>query len=111
MGLAPFDTRHIEPSMPDRNAPASALDHSHCRAICEEIGERLRLLLKPTASDIPPRLRALMDRLADLDEAPSIVPSIDETCFADGRSVAAPVTPSSGPARPATSRGSVFAGS
>jgi hypothetical protein len=67
--------------MPYRNAEALALDHAHCRAICEEIGERLRQVLKPEALEIPARLLALLDRLAELDEAPSIVPSIDETSF------------------------------
>jgi hypothetical protein len=64
-----------------RNAEALALDHSHCRAICEEIGERLRQVLKPESPEIPQRLLALLDRLSELDEAPSIVPSIDETSF------------------------------
>ena len=64
--------------MPNRNAEAIALDHAHCRAICDEIGERLREVLKPEALEIPQRLRELLDRLAQMEQAPSIVPSIDE---------------------------------
>jgi hypothetical protein len=67
--------------MPNRNAAALVLDPTHCHAICEEIGERLRAVLKPEASEIPPRLLVLLDRLAQLDEAPSIAPSIDEMAF------------------------------
>jgi hypothetical protein len=68
-----------------QNAACLNLDHTHCRAICDEIGERLHFIMKP-ASDIPPRLLDLIDRLAELEKsdlprlkrAPSIVPSIDE---------------------------------
>ena len=55
------------------------LDHIHCRAICDEIGERLREVLRREASEMPPRLLILMEELAQLDDhGPSIVPSIDE---------------------------------
>jgi hypothetical protein len=97
--------------MPNRNAKASALEQTHCRAICDEIGERLRLVLKPNASEIPPGLRALIDRLAGLDEAPSIVPSIDDMIVPGRHATLVSVKPSSDPARPATNRGSVSAGS
>jgi len=68
------------------NAPLLNLDHAHCRAICDEIGERLGFLLKPTASDIPPRLQYFIGKLAELETtglpqlelAPSIIPSIEE---------------------------------
>jgi hypothetical protein len=52
----------------------------HCRAICDEIGDRLRVLLDREAGAIPQRLRVLMDRLAELDgaQAPSIVPGMDD---------------------------------
>jgi hypothetical protein len=63
--------------MAKRNIEALALDHAHCRAICDEIGERLRQVLKPEALEIPQRLLALLDRLAELEQAPSIVPSIE----------------------------------
>jgi hypothetical protein len=66
--------------MPNRSKADTAvvLDHLHCRAICDEIGDRLRYALAREASEIPPRLIALIDRLALLDETPSIVPSIEE---------------------------------
>jgi len=56
------------------------LDHTHCRAICEEIGDRLREVLDRNTSRTPPNLQRLIDRLADLEResAPSIVPSFDE---------------------------------
>jgi hypothetical protein len=56
------------------------LDSSHCRAICDEIGERLRMVLDREAAPLPPRLQLLMARLIeqDLIQAPSIVPAIDD---------------------------------
>jgi hypothetical protein len=71
--------------MPKQNAALLNLDHAHCRAICDEIGERLAFVMKP-AADIPPRLLDLIGKLAALDHsavprlesAPSIVPSIEE---------------------------------
>jgi hypothetical protein len=63
--------------MPNRDT-AIALDHVHCRAICDEIGERLRFVLRQKPSDIPPGLVALIDKLAQLEQIPSIVPSIEE---------------------------------
>ena len=95
--------------MPNRNAEALALDHAHCRAICDEIGERLRQVLKPEALVIPQRLVTLLDRLAEL-EAPSIVPSIDEMSFPRCREPSARITRSTDPAPPATNRKSASAG-
>ena len=68
--------------MPNRGGAHNTvvLDHLHCRAICDEIGERLRYALAREKSEIPPRLMALIERLALLDEAPSIAPSIEEMC-------------------------------
>ena len=97
--------------MPNRDATALMLDHTHCRAICDEIGERLGQILKPEASEIPPRLRGLLDQLARLEQAPSIVTSIDEMCFPPAREPFASVTRSSDPAAPAANRGSTSAGS
>jgi hypothetical protein len=71
--------------MSNQHAAAIALDHAHCRAICDEIGDRLREVLKPEAMEIPDRLRALLDRLAQLDETPSIVPSLEEMSFPNDR--------------------------
>lgn len=60
---------------------SSKLDSEHCRAICEEIGARLRMVLPCETAVLPVRLQILMDRLAKLDETtmtPSIVPSMDD---------------------------------
>ena len=56
------------------------IDSSHCRAICDEIGDRLRAMLDREIPAMPLRLRLLMDRLADQDSelAPSIAPSMDD---------------------------------
>jgi hypothetical protein len=54
------------------------LDALHCRAICEEIGDRLRIMLDREATALPPRLQVLMLRLAaqDLAGSPSSAPSV-----------------------------------
>ncbi len=56
------------------------LASSHCRAICDEIGDRLRVILDREAAPLPPRLLMLMQRLIEQDpvEAPPIAPSLDE---------------------------------
>lgn len=56
------------------------LDSSHCRAICDEIGERLRMILDREAAPLPPRLQLLMLRLfeRDMAQAPSIAPAIGD---------------------------------
>jgi hypothetical protein len=91
--------------MPNRNAEALALDHAHCRAICDEIGERLRQVLKPEALEIPQRLLMLLNRLAKLEQAPSIVPSIDdEISFPQCSGPSARITRSIDPALSATNR-------
>lgn len=66
--------------MPSRKALPVQIDSGHCRAICDEIGDRLRILLDTEANEIPRQLRLLVDRLAELDgeQAPSIVPSLDD---------------------------------
>ena len=51
------------------------IDPTHCRAICDEIGERLRAVLDREATALPPRLQALMLRLAAQDLAGSLSPS------------------------------------
>jgi hypothetical protein len=55
------------------------IDSTHCRAICDEIGERLRIILDRETTALPPRLQVLMLRLAaqDLAGSPSILPSIE----------------------------------
>ena len=57
------------------------LDSDHCRAICEEIGARLALVLPPATADLPSRIAELLDQLARLDhieDAPSIAPSLED---------------------------------
>jgi hypothetical protein len=80
--------------MREQNAAVLVLDHTHCRAICDEIGERLGFILKPVTSDIPPRLSYLIGRLAELEErdlrtvlSPSIAPAIDEMTLAIERAI------------------------
>ena len=52
----------------------------HMRAICEEIGERLRSTLDGTAQEPPARLTALIRRFEQPEqiEAPSIAPTHEE---------------------------------
>jgi ATP-dependent DNA ligase len=52
------------------------LDHTHCRAICDEIGERLRETMGQESANMTPYLRRLIDRLDELDNvwSPGIVP-------------------------------------
>ncbi len=59
------------------------IDSLHCRAICDEIGERLQFMLRADATDLPASLQALIDRLAEQDRelAPSIVPDIDDVAW------------------------------
>ena len=56
------------------------IDSVHCRAICDEIGGRLRTMLRAETGNLPTRLQILLDRLADQDRelAPSIVPDLDD---------------------------------
>ncbi len=60
------------------------LDPTHCRAICDEIGERLRIMLDRDATALPPRLQVLMLRLAaqDLAGSPAVAADIDEAMAA-----------------------------
>ena len=66
--------------MSSQKALPLQIDSGHCRAICDEIGDRLRILLDKEAGEIPQRLRLLIGRLAELDggQAPSIVPAMDD---------------------------------
>ena len=51
------------------------LEPGHSRAICQEIGERLRYSLARDTPPVPTRLRKLVDRIAELEgTAPSIIP-------------------------------------
>jgi hypothetical protein len=67
--------------MSSQKALPLQIDSGHCRAICDEIGDRLRILLDKEAGEIPPPLRLLIERLAELDrprQAASIVPAMDD---------------------------------
>jgi hypothetical protein len=66
--------------MSSQKALAVQIDSGHCRAICDEIGDRLRIVLDKETGEVPRQLRLLIDRLAELDieQAPSIVPAMDE---------------------------------
>jgi len=66
--------------MSSQKALPLQIDSEHSRAICDEIGDRLRILLDKEAGEIPQRLRLLIHRLAELDgvQAPSIVPAMDD---------------------------------
>jgi hypothetical protein len=79
--------------MPKHNAAAVMLDHTHCRAICDEIGERLAQILNRDVMEMPPRLLDLLNKLAQLecdepaqlDHASSVAPSIGEMSLPESR--------------------------
>lgn len=56
------------------------LDHIHCRAICDEIGDRLREMMGRELAGMPSYLQRLVDRLGELDDVPSpgIVPVMED---------------------------------
>jgi hypothetical protein len=60
------------------NYPDVQINIVHSSAICEEVGYRLRQVLKNPMVDHP-RHRQLLDRMhrEDFDGAPSIIPSSD----------------------------------
>jgi hypothetical protein len=60
-----------------------AIDAIHCRAICDEIGERLRVSYLLIASGLPPRLQNLLDclREQELEYSPTIAPSITDLFY------------------------------
>ena len=64
--------------MSKRSDVNMGMDQLHSRAICDEIGDRLRQILPPVAGPLPPRLQYLLDRLADDELSPSIVPSLED---------------------------------
>lgn len=88
--------RTTEIDMQKGKGEVAALDPIHCGAICDEIGERLCQILKVEA-EIPQRLRALLDKLDDLEPAPSIVPTIDEVSSLPRYSPSALITRSNDP--------------
>jgi hypothetical protein len=78
LGLVKSEMQHtLEPRMLDRNIQ---IDETHSRAICREIGERLRISLSQRTSKLPESMRRQLNRLRELDEgvSPSIVPSMND---------------------------------
>jgi hypothetical protein len=57
---------------PSRNGNVE-IDHRTSLAVCDGIGERLRDLMTPT-TPLPRRLEELMNRLREVEDAPSITP-------------------------------------
>jgi hypothetical protein len=57
-----------------------SLDHVHCKAICDEIGDRLRFMLRSELTDTPAYLSDLLNRFQELElrESPSIVPALHQ---------------------------------
>jgi hypothetical protein len=69
--------------MPTKNASGLQIDCEHCRAICDEIADRLRIILNREVTVLPPHLVMLLNRLVESERepAPSIVPSMDDMGF------------------------------
>src|SRR5882724_9372634 len=51
------------------------IDQIHSRAICDEVADRLRIVLAKNVSDVPSSLKSQIARLRRLDQSPSMVPS------------------------------------
>jgi hypothetical protein len=71
----------FEQHMSARTDASLQIDAVHARAICDEIGDRLReIIRRETSHVLPPRLNDLMQQLAkaDFEFAPSIVPSLED---------------------------------
>jgi hypothetical protein len=67
--------------MPNEYSRHAHIDSEHCRAICDEIGYRLRSILERDVPKLPAYLLQLLSRLEDQEacmQAPSIVPSIED---------------------------------
>jgi hypothetical protein len=63
--------------LPERGFVMHNIDPKHSRAIVQEIGERLRAVLKEEP-ECPGSLRTQIDRLRELEEqSPSIVPAAE----------------------------------
>ncbi len=43
------------------------IDRIHSGAVCEEMGDRLSVVLGPQSVELPPRLLALIDQLAKVE--------------------------------------------
>jgi hypothetical protein len=68
-----------DPEDPVSSASDIRIDAHHARAICAEVGERLRFS-KDESATLSPRLCELMKQLREFDrhDVPSIVPEADE---------------------------------
>jgi hypothetical protein len=65
--------------MPNEFIRREPIDSEHCRAICDEIGYRLGLILGREVQELPAHLLQLLSRLDDQETCmPSIVPSIED---------------------------------
>jgi hypothetical protein len=75
-----FKIERLDTFMQRLTARNIQIDSVHCNAVSEEIGHRLSQFLKTETSDLPPQLKLLLNRLRqqDREEAPSIVPSLDD---------------------------------
>jgi hypothetical protein len=51
------------------------IDHVHSRAICDEVADRLRIVLTKDVPEVPGSLKSQIVRLRRLDQSRSIVPS------------------------------------
>ncbi len=66
--------------MPPTDGPATSyLDTVHCRAICDEIGDRLREVLRRDIQPLSAYLSSLIEQFDELKSvpAPSIVPEME----------------------------------
>jgi hypothetical protein len=58
---------------------AVRINSKHCRAICDEVGDRLRQYIDRTSTAPPEKILALLRELELSElEAPSIVPSFED---------------------------------
>jgi hypothetical protein len=65
--------------MPNKYAGRAQIDSEHCRAICDEIGYHLHLVLGQAVQEPPAYLLRLLSRLEDQEvRMPSIVPSSED---------------------------------
>ena len=65
--------------MPNEYTRRAQIDTEHCRAICDEIGYRLRSILGQGVQEPPAYLLQLLSRLEEHEACmPSIVPSIED---------------------------------
>ena len=59
--------------MPNRNS--IEIDHTHCNAICNEVGSRLRVALSQEPSGLPWTLQRQLEQLRGQDQAKSAAPT------------------------------------